>query len=70
MNKVLGDLEDRGVKSYFDDILIFNKSKKERFELNKLDFERLRNFRVTISPDKTRFLQKENKILGIYYEWR
>lgn len=50
ISKLLGNLRDHRVTTYFDDILIANESKKERFVTVKMVLERIRNSGMTIFP--------------------
>jgi len=56
--RLLGDLEEFGVKSYFDDILICNKNKEQHYAAIKMVLDRFRRSGF-IALDKTFFVRKD-----------
>lgn len=62
MNEVMFDLPF--IFCYIDNILIFSKSENEHLQHVKTVFERLRNYGVTINPDKCHFNKPSVKFLG------
>ena len=64
VESVLGDLKDRGIFIYLDDLLIFNKNKKDHLLLLEDLFKRLSENGLSIALDKCIFGVKSLDYLG------
>lgn len=64
MNEVFGDLLDRGVLVYLDDILIYANSCQQHLKLLKEVLMRLRKFKLYAQVAKCTFLQPTTEYLG------
>ena len=64
LNHVFGDLIDRGVLGYIDDLLIYSRTKEEHVKLVFEVFNRLRKFGLKANPKKCVFLVSSVTFLG------
>ena len=64
MNKVLKDLDEKGVFAYLDDIIVVANDFEEMLERITEVFQRLRSFNLTLSPTKCRFYRSSINYLG------
>jgi hypothetical protein len=65
LNKVIGDLTF--CHFYMDDILVGANSNEEMVKHLKILFERLHSYNLKIRISKTKFFQREVKILGVIF---
>ena len=64
MNSIFGDLIDRGILVYIDDILIYASSREEHDKLLIEVFKRLEDNRLLVKMEKCEFLQNKVTFLG------
>ena len=64
MNSIFGDLIDRGVLVYIDDLLLYSFTRESHDELLKEVFNRLRNNGLKANPKKCSFYQSQVQFLG------
>lgn len=64
MNSIFGDLIDRGVLVYIDDLLLYSVSEEEHRRLLKEVFKRLRSHNLKVNPKKCSFYCSEVNFLG------
>ena len=64
MNDVLFDYLDAFVVVYLDDIVVYNKTLTEHERHLRLVFQRLRENRLYVKPEKCEFAQEEITFLG------
>jgi transposase InsO family protein len=64
IDNVLGDLTERFVKVYLDDILIYSRTREEHLLALREVLERLRAANLKINPDKSNWFQNSVKYLG------
>ena len=64
MNEILREFLDQGVVVYIDDILIYTKTVKEHITLVRKVLQRLREYQMAISLEKSFFHVKKVDFLG------
>ena len=64
MNKILQEFLDQGVVVYIDDILIYSKTIEEHIILVRKVLQKLREYRMAISWEKSMFHVKKGYFLG------
>ena len=62
MNSILGELIDRGILVYIDDILVYSHDLGSHTVLLKEVFERLRRNKLKVNPKKSTFYQSQVEI--------
>lgn len=64
MNQVFGDLINRGLVVYLDDILIFSKTREEHLALLRRTLQRLRDQQLYVQISKCEFMSQRLEYLG------
>ena len=64
MNKVLGDLADKKIYYYLDDVVLGADSEKEMLEKMQIVFDRLIKANLTLEPAKMQIMKQEIQFLG------
>jgi hypothetical protein len=64
MNSVFGDLIDRGVLVYIDDLLIYAVNREEHDRILGEVFQRIRRYQLKVNPSKCVILVSEVQFLG------
>lgn len=64
MDSVLRDLQGKSCLLYVDDVIVYSTNLEEHIKNLKLVFQRLRDARMKVQPDKSEFLRKDVEFLG------
>jgi len=64
MDHAFGELINKIILVYLDDIIVFSKSRKDQLEHLRQVFQKCMKFGISINPKKSIFMVNQGKLLG------